>query len=74
MKTYINRYQRLIDRGNNPKDNSLFSIGVKGGEKNRGMERKRRVLKIGGDSMSMSVNHLYVLCIIVYINSKGGYC
>jgi hypothetical protein len=55
MKRNISRDQRLIDRGSIPKENSSFSIDVKGGEKNKGMERKRRVMKTGGSNMSMRV-------------------
>jgi hypothetical protein len=60
MKRNISRDQRLTDRGSNPKEKSPFSIDVKGGEKNRGMETKRRGMKTGGASMSMSVsiNHV----------------
>jgi hypothetical protein len=53
MKRNNRRYKRLTDRGCIPKENSSFSIDVKGAEKNRGMKRKRRGVKIGGDSMSM---------------------
>jgi hypothetical protein len=53
MKRNINRDQRLTDRGRIPKEKSSFSIDVKGGEKNRGMERKRRGMKTGGANMSM---------------------
>jgi hypothetical protein len=52
MKRNISRDQRLTDRGSIPKEKSSFSIDVKGGEKNRGMERKRRGMKIGGANMS----------------------
>jgi hypothetical protein len=48
MKRNISRYQRLTDRGSIPKEKSPFSIDVKGGEKNRGMERKRRSMKTRG--------------------------
>jgi hypothetical protein len=37
MKRNISRYQRLIDRGRNPKEKSPFAIDVKGGDKNRGI-------------------------------------
>jgi hypothetical protein len=41
MKININRDKRLSDRGSIPMEKSSFSIDVKGGEKNRGMEDKR---------------------------------
>jgi hypothetical protein len=47
MKRNISRDQRLTDRGSNPKEKSSFAIDVKGGEKTRGMERKRRGMKTG---------------------------
>jgi hypothetical protein len=53
MKRNKNRDQRLTDRGSKPKENSSFSIDVKGGEKKRGMETKRRGMKIGGSNMIM---------------------
>jgi hypothetical protein len=74
MKRNINKDLMLTEKGSIPKEKSSFSIDVKGGEKNRGMERKRRDMKIGGARMSMSVNHFYVLCLNVSINAKGGYC
>ena len=61
MKINIIRDQRLTDRGRSPKDKSSFSIDVKGGKKNIGMEEKRHEdggrqhMKTGGDNMSMSV-------------------
>jgi hypothetical protein len=51
MKRNIIRDQRLTNRGSIPKENSSFAIDVKGGDKNRGMERKRRGMKIGGSNM-----------------------
>jgi hypothetical protein len=47
MKRNISRDQRLTDNGSIPKEKSPFSIYVKGGDKNRGMEMKRRGMKIG---------------------------
>jgi hypothetical protein len=60
MKRNINRDQRLTDMGSIPKEKSPFVIDIKGGEKNRGVEMKRRGMKTGGASMSMSVaiNHV----------------
>jgi hypothetical protein len=56
MKRNISRDKRLTNRRISPKDKSLFYIDVKGGEKNRGMEMKRRGMKTGGANMSMSVS------------------
>jgi hypothetical protein len=53
MKRSISRDHRLTNKGRSPKEKSPFSIDVKGGEKNRGMETKRRGMKIGGANMSM---------------------
>jgi hypothetical protein len=58
MKRNISTDQRLINRGRNPKEKSPFAIDVKGGDKNRGMETKRRGMKIGGAIMSMSFFHV----------------
>jgi hypothetical protein len=41
MKRNIIRDQRLTDKGNIPKEKSPFSIDVKVGVKNIGMETKR---------------------------------
>jgi hypothetical protein len=68
MKRNISRDQRLTDRGRNPKEKSSFSIDVKGGEKNRGMEEKRHEdrgsqhMKTGGANMSMSVSIVVSKC------------
>jgi hypothetical protein len=70
MKRNISRDQRLKYRERNPKEKPPFSIDVKGGEKIRGMEMKRRGMNTRGASMSMSV----LLCLSVAINSKGGDC
>jgi hypothetical protein len=74
MKRNISRDERLIDRVSIPKEKSSLSINVKGGEKNRGMERKRRGMKTRGARMNISFNHFYVLCLSVGIKAKGGYC
>jgi hypothetical protein len=68
MKRNINNNQGIIDRGSNPKENSSFSIDIKGGEKNRGMEEKRREdrgrqhMNIGRANMSMSVSIVVSKC------------
>jgi hypothetical protein len=58
MKRNISRDHRLTDKRNSLKDKSPFSINFKGGEKNRGMEMKRRGMKTWGSNMSMSVCHV----------------
>jgi hypothetical protein len=62
MKRNISRDQRIRDSGRSPNEKSYFSIYVKEGEKNRGMERKRRGVKIGGANMSMSVSIVVSKC------------
>jgi hypothetical protein len=65
MKRNISIDQRLTDMGRNPKEKSQFSIDVKGGEKNIGMEMKRRCMRTGGDNMSMSLVIFVSKCLIV---------
>jgi hypothetical protein len=58
MKRNISKDRRLTDRGRSPKEKSSFTINVKGGEKNIGMERKKRGMKTGeaGTSMRRAVS------------------
>jgi hypothetical protein len=67
----IGRDERPTDRGSNPKEKSLFSIDVKGVEKNRGMEDKRHEdrgsqhMNTGGVSMSMIVSMAFFKLLVV---------
>jgi len=51
VKRNTSRDKRLTYKGSNPKEKSSFSIDDKGGEKNRGMERRIRGMKTGRNNM-----------------------